>query len=305
MFFCQPYSSQRTLAHVRIQMLLKVVGVLFVLMSSVVSAESLIGQHLFQQSSEDEVDYRVALGSLEKINGQWRTEREVRVSGLVERMSYELSAGVQTIEDALEIIEREYAPSQGRQIFSCSGLECGSSNTWANNRFGIKQLYGLDQTQHYWVFQSTKTENTLDVLYLVQRGNKRVYLHHELIRYSGDIAALLVPDSSLILKTLLAQGYYVVPVLESDEKSFDSVHTQALAEALNKKPFLKFYLVAHNSVTTNSAKAMEQAELMALATEASLVSSGVKQKRIVRIVAGDSMPRLAYPGARIEVVLRR
>ena len=89
-------------------------------------------------------DYLLTLGALKKINGQWRSDREERISGTLTRSTRQLDGG-HDVSEVFEYYRRQLLQLGAREIFLCQARKCGSSNSWANNRFEIKQLYGLEQ----------------------------------------------------------------------------------------------------------------------------------------------------------------
>jgi hypothetical protein len=68
-------------------------------------------------------------------------------------------------------------------IYQCQGRSCGSSHQWANEVFHQARLYGLVAKQSYAALKKD-TPQGLDyyALYSTERGNKKVYLHLEMIQ---------------------------------------------------------------------------------------------------------------------------
>jgi len=70
-------------------------------------------------------------------------------------------------------------------LYQCHGRSCGSSNQWANQVFHQSRLYGLDSQQSYAALkQDTLKGQNYYALYSTERGNKKVYLHLEMIKGS-------------------------------------------------------------------------------------------------------------------------
>src|SRR5690606_30975595 len=116
---------------------------------------------------------------------------------------------------------------------------CGSSNSWANDQFQIKQLYGLDQDQYYGIFELVDDQDQLNyfALYTVRRGNQRVYAHLELLQTEARSAAGVAPNPDAIIEQLREQGYYRLSGLrlEGGELVVGKEHLAALAKALGSQ----------------------------------------------------------------------
>ena len=133
-------------------------------------------------ASEPVEDYPVPAGPVQQAAGELRIENPISVSGDRLRKTFELPRRT-PLDKAFESLK----PSAGDVLFECAGRECGRSNLWANDLYQIRTLYGRDRDQRYRV---VRQGDTLQSLYLVQRGNKRVYAHFEQIQIrTTDIKA--------------------------------------------------------------------------------------------------------------------
>ena len=65
---------------------------------------------------------------------------------------------------------------QAQPAFECEARACGRSNLWANNLYGIRQLYGRDRFQRY---QAVALPGGWQTLYVIERGNQEIYAHLE------------------------------------------------------------------------------------------------------------------------------
>lgn len=136
---------------------------------------------LFESSSEQNAEYRFALGSMKKIDGLWDVEKSQTLIGDVQRFSYRLAAPHRSRE-AYEDLTAQLLAKDARQLFQCEGRACGSSAQWANTIFGVRELYGIDRTQFYsaWSMNSGDKQYLVSV-YAVQRGNKSISAHVDLV----------------------------------------------------------------------------------------------------------------------------
>ena len=119
--------------------------------------------------------YKLALSPYVKRENVWRTENFLRLRGVLNRQTHELPKGL----DEQEVFEfyRDQLPENREILFTCERRGCGESNNWANDHFGIKQLYGFEQYQFYGVYQVGQTQ--FYTLYAVRRGNGRIYVQLE------------------------------------------------------------------------------------------------------------------------------
>lgn len=148
--------------------------------SSHVSAESIMafpGAKTLMVLDSDASIYRLGLGAQKRIQGSWQAENVEVHQGRLQRQTQELPEGF-SVSNALELLRQHYQISDDQLLYGCSGRDCGPSNSWANNHFKVKQLYGLDGRQEYRAY---KTDTGLLVFYGVRRGNKRVYSHIDIL----------------------------------------------------------------------------------------------------------------------------
>ena len=134
------------------------------------------GAKVLIQTESEPSYYRLGLGPQKKISNVWRAEILQTHLGQLQRLTLEMPAGF-SLEDGVSYYQQALELSSLELLYTCSGRGCGSSNSWANNHFLVKQLYGLDQTQQYRAYKSLAGEYL--VLYAVQRGNKRNYIQLE------------------------------------------------------------------------------------------------------------------------------
>lgn len=119
----------------------------------------------------------VLFSPVREVNNSIRSETMARLPVTGEGYLYEID------RDSSREKAREYYLGQlqdaGAQIlYTCSGIECGRSNVWANRIFGQRVLYGPDTTQDYMVAVAEAGDGSrwLTLVYTVTRGNRREYL---------------------------------------------------------------------------------------------------------------------------------
>jgi len=264
-------------------------------------AEGLDNQRRVFFSEFESSDYRLTLGTLKNVNANVVTEREIVLNGKVERITYEFDRSL-SYQEAWAMLEARFGTLAGRELFSCSGLACGRSNDWANNRLGIKQLYGLDQKQKYRALVLAGSPNTYVALYFIQRGNKRIYAQVDTVVSTAQ-QKRVVASPSTIANILKTDGHYAVPfVLRDSVVGFDSQELQALADALSLIPISRFYVVGHHYHSSSEAEDQSASELASLTLIDSLVASGIKNERFIPRGLGRLAPTREMSGFRVELV---
>ncbi len=243
-------------------------------------------------------DYLLALGALKKINGQWKSDREERIGGTLTRSTRELDSG-HDVTEVFEYYRRQLLQMGAREIFLCHARKCGSSNSWANNRFGIKQLYGLDQHQRYSVFALLKDEVTeYVVLYGVLRGNKRSYIHVDSIESSVSIE--LFSSREVIESQLQTRQGFVIADVGQDGLSAEQV--KALSEALRRNGHWQVAIVGVNREPAKLNRQLERSAQAAEAIEGQLIAVGIDATRLTAQGIGSLVPAsLSFSGRRAVV----
>lgn len=116
-------------------------------------------------------DFLFALARVRKIDNRWQAERERREYGAHTSITYRVPDRI-TAQSVYKHFRTQIEEAGFAENFECSGRSCGNSNKWANVVYREKRLYGPDVNQHYLV--ASKDNETL-ALYVIKRGNKRVY----------------------------------------------------------------------------------------------------------------------------------
>lgn len=254
------------------------------------------GSRQLYSSTTDVPRYRLFLSAPKKINSRWQFDREERLSATVTAKTYELGERF-TLDDAVAAVSAAVRERSARQVYMCDGLDCGSSNAWANEVFGVRQLYGLDQNQSYRVWDLNQERGTsFLVAYIVQRGNGRLYAQLEWVRLTGTDRFHVHASRDAILNTLKTQSYYVLADVQAD--------IDALADALTSNPGLRVYIVGHAYGSGEAADIVARSERQAQVILEKLVTAGAKRNQVSAAGVGPYVPRRETLGDRVEVVLR-
>ncbi|MFP6848055.1 MAG: DUF4892 domain-containing protein [Pseudomonas sp.] len=144
-------------------------------------------------------------GAIRRISGTLRYEREVAAQGQLTAVTYELPrthSANEVFATARETLQAEDA----ELLYWCVGRECGSSSLWANAVFGNATLYGSDDEQAYVLMRlAAPRQDSLLALYSITRGNKRAYLHAELLAANAPLAEVL-PTPATLQRQLKSTG---------------------------------------------------------------------------------------------------
>lgn len=279
-------------------------------------AESL--SHIFPEhrtifeSKPHTSEYLLSLGALKKVNGNWISANEIKLEGELSRATFEMNRSV-SVDDAWSALLLATQAHKSKTLFACEGLDCGSSNAWANNRFEIKQLYGLDQSQRYRVFQdSVAGAARYTVLYMVQRGNRRVYAQVDrILDFTQDHRVLSVED---IIKNVYSHGYFIVPgdakrdALSISDLIFSEATLHLLVKALEELSNENIALVVHGTSQKTGSKAAvhEASQKFAHSIVDLLNKAGLPHSQKLTVFgAGPYLPREGSPTNRVELVLLR
>lgn len=181
-------------------------------------------------------------GTVRRISGRLRYEREVLVQGALTAVTYELPR----THSANEVFAqaREALQDQDAQLlYWCQGRECGSSSLWANSVFGNSTLYGSDDQQAYALLRLAEpNENSLVALYSITRGNRRAYLHAEQLAADQPLAKVL-PTPATLSRQLKSTGELRLPGQDEPKPEW----TELLARSLNLDSTLRVSLSGVNA----------------------------------------------------------
>lgn len=264
---------------------------------------------IFQSNAETE-EYLLALGSYKKIAGAWRVDRQQRLSGSLARYTLELPER-HSASNGFDFYLDQLQNFNFRELYHCKGRDCGTSNSWANNHFKIQLLYGLDQFQQYGAYEVTTADNTpfYVALYAVQRGNKRVYVQLDVLHVADIVELGIAASPESIIKSLLANGYYVFPDFVVDDTKgkanvkIKPAHIQALIDVLVQQPDWKIALVGHDYAAAPLAQQQNNSQRYAEQLSAALQEKGIAAARLAAYGIGSLAPAgRGDRSARVEVV---
>ena len=131
------------------------------------------------QDREDSRPHEFIVGPIDKMGQEVRFEESIRIDGEKIRVTYQVPSGFKLVE-VLQHYEKQISRTADKLLFQCGGPACGRASIWANDVFGIRLLAAPNRNQHYLAATFTIGGNqSLVAIYLVERGNKRIYVHTE------------------------------------------------------------------------------------------------------------------------------
>ena len=242
------------------------------------------------------MDYEFVTGRVDRSQRDRRIDSSRRVAAELVRVTYRAPAGTRH-QDVIAHYRSLVADLQGEIAFTCHGRDCGRSTVWANDVFGVKELVAPDSAQFYL---AAAIGDGLLAIYVVQRGNRRVYAHVDMARV--EATARHAVQSPGVADSLARQGYAVLADVVPDADG--TLGAGALAALAGRAGQLAvaaertLHVVCHLPGT--AAAALARSNRCAQQAAAALREAGVES---VPFGAGPLLPRAGSPAARIELVL--
>ncbi|MEK9711403.1 MAG: DUF4892 domain-containing protein [Thalassolituus sp.] len=172
--------------------------------------------------------YRLVLSELKRNQAETFGEKEVRLKGELTRTLYELPSGI-----SLSEVAEYFRQQQGteRVLYQCQGIDCGSSNFWANEVFGIGRLVSRDKEQAYLATATqVQGKNRLTVVYISMRGGRQPkVLVDELITADSLMSAAVTENQ---VTTALSETSGWLPGLNARDGALDVGASAPLLNAI-------------------------------------------------------------------------
>lgn len=264
---------------------------------------------IIQTEFDENVNYTFVLGRLQRSRQQVLPEMADRVRGNVTKLLYEVSQEFNG-EEVYEFYREQMRSKSYRDLYSCEGRDCGSSDYWANDIFRKRILYGPERNQYYMAMLANpgvESESRISV-YIITRSNRQLLAYVEVID-TGD--ELPPPDAIAprgIYDLLQKDGGVILPGLSFDVS--DRLHPQSdidyLLQLFQSHPDLNVYLVGHLQGSDEVSILLQRSVQRAAALRKELVSQGVEEDRIQVQGAGPLAPLCSSGDCsqRVEMVLR-
>ena len=263
--------------------------------------------------------YEFVTGRVDRSGRTTRVDDSVRLAAEVVRVTYRAADGTR-FDDVVEHYRDQIVAAGADVVFTCRARDCGRSTSWANSVFGVKELVAPDSSQFYLAARSPQpgsapaakrgagalplawSDRTLISIYVVQRGNRRIYAHVDL--GTADAAPVAVTETGLVGQ-LRQQGFAVVAdVVPAPDGGLDAADLAAVDAAAAQITTLEggtLYVVCHLDAGGTEAS---------MARSAACAETVVARLRTAGITAfgfggGPLLPRAGVPANRVELVVPR
>lgn len=258
------------------------------------------------QSSESRPvqSLHLPMSKARKVNGRWGHKKQLNLALATHLQTHQLERDVDLSQVWTALIQTANA----KTLFECQGLACGSSSQWANGVFGIKQLYGPDRGQHYWLARFEVNDSVMYLqAYLIRRGNQAIYLH---LRYLSP-ELLHASTSDTLTTSYLYQALSHTDLAKKSMLAPEQI--QFLRTFLTQKPQHNIYLVGHAYPLLDSPAATHELKSLslqqAIKVQQWLLDKGLAKERLHAYGVGDLAPQARTPKqanrARVEIVLQQ
>ena len=151
---------------------------------------------------------RLPLERVERVNNRLVIDKELDIEGHVVDITYELGAR-EEYEPFMTALKSTMTEQGAEILFSCESRGCGISGLWANTLFQVRELYGPNGTQVYFVVKLKGEIPRYLSAYGIERGNRRQYVHIRLVEPDIDQSQFagaqeLLADGRMILSVEFA-----------------------------------------------------------------------------------------------------
>jgi len=235
------------------------------------------------------------ISPVEKIRRDLRIKRKVRISATFERSTYRIPAG--TSRD--DVVEHYVRLLGSEELFACEGRDCGRSNQWANDVFKIAFLYGPDVNQYYL---AANHDGHLVSVYIIERGNKRIYAHLEVMKPDSEFSVEL---NDKLTERLAGDGFVVIegvtPRVDGTLPAEGESVLTNIAKQLHIFNGQRVFVVCHLYGSTSAEKLLEAAT--SCSERASQILTSEEGPELVSFSAGPLLPRAAGAIPRLELVV--
>lgn len=251
------------------------------------------GAWIVAYSANDERrGYELVTGRVDRSRRDLRIDSSRRVAAQLMRITYQAPQDAR-FDEVIAHYRQQVAGKAATIAFQCRGLDCGRSTAWANDVFGVKELVAPDAEQFYL---AAAFDDSLAAIYIVQRGNRRVYAHVDL---ASDATAS--ESEATLADQLRRRGFAVLPMALGAAGQLDGAALLALDEVAAQLTPLAgrtLYVVCHLDGDVESA--MQRSQACADQAAKRLQGGAVNVRGFG---AGALLPRSGAAARRLELVL--
>ena len=258
---------------------------------------------------DGDVNYRLVLSSLQRTRGLVSSEVSERIRGDVTKIVYEVSNEFSG-QDVYDYFREQIQELGYTELFTCAGRECGSSNYWANDIFRNRVLYGPERNQFYLAFRAGPVAGISPhiALYIITRGNRRLYAYLEIIEPGGAETRIDIVDTSDLISTLESQRSIVISGIsfENDLGLTGDSDLASIVNILQVDQSLRVYLVIHLNGNEDIDTLIQRSQQRSNVLRQLLIGRGIDGDRIIAKGVGPLAPSCNADvcGDRVEMVLQ-
>lgn len=239
------------------------------------------------------------VSAVEKIRRELRIDQKLRIAATAERVTYQIPPGT-PLDEVIEHYQRALRPAA---LFECRGRDCGRSNGWANQVFGLAVLFGPDRNQFYI---AAELGDQLISAYVIERGNRRIYAHLEVLHPIEAIEAL---TNAQLTEDLAGDGFAVIdgvrPRRDGSLPDASVEVLEGLAPRLRIFERQTVFVVCHlygPEETTALVDRSDQCGRSVIEVLTNAIGSGAGPE-LIAFGAGPLFPRAGIAVSRVEFVL--
>jgi hypothetical protein len=173
--------------------------------SDLPDVERPLGSEIVRYSEGVKSAIRLPLERVERVNNRLVIDEELDIEGHVIDITYELGAR-EEYEPFMAALKTKMTEQGAEILFFCESRGCGISGLWANTLFKVRELYGPNGTQIYFVVKLLGAGPRYLSAYGIERGNRRQYVHIRMVEPDVDQSQF---EGAL---ELLTDGRMILPV---------------------------------------------------------------------------------------------
>lgn len=172
--------------------------------SNITTTEVFPRAELLEESDFSNIEYRLVISGLKRKRAETSGEVERLIKGEINRQFWQISTN-HDVDQVMEYFLKQWNDEE--IIYRCKGLDCGSSNFWANSIFENAKLYGRDANQAYVVAKIAGDPTKIYVLYAVQRSKNKLYFNLDQITTTDSISGKKIESQELLMALKKDSGW--------------------------------------------------------------------------------------------------
>ncbi|MGX5219595.1 DUF4892 domain-containing protein [Pseudomonas segetis] len=206
------------------------------------------GSQIVDYSEQAEQERIYPQGSIRRISGRLRYENEIQLKGDLTAITYRLP-DTHSSDQVFNSTREALLAKNAQMLYWCKGRDCGGSSLWANSVFSKSILYGPDDQQAFALFRLAEPQqDSVLALYSITRGNRRAYLHAELLASDSALGDIL-PTPATLLRQLRTTGVLNL----SNQQEPTPAWVEVLSRALNSDSTMRVSLAGNNAESWREA----------------------------------------------------